>query len=520
MIQQKKEVCMRRLAPIFVFICSILLDAQVIGYVDGIKLTKQMLRPKETVDELVNEVLMYLYGVERGYLDSLNDKIWAKERNLLVYYTYNRLVVDNATANEGEMFSVYRHFDKSISVYAIDCKSFKEALKAYREIISGDRWADILNKYSSNVRLRNKGGFYGKVKWSYTPDRITRKAFSMHEGEVSFPFRFKDKWYIIKVSKIKDNEIGDYQQEKIRIKNLIIRQKKAKSNSKYWNYMKHLLNIKFNEDNMKKILKVMPRGRHMGAYVFPDSLWDIVLATSTLGNFTVKELQRRTGLIDRPMNLSRISDLKHYIEWELTLDGFTILARNRGYNRVPSVYSRTMRDRIGLVRGYIKTVEIKTQKISEDSLLDYYYQHIKDYTEPERRRVYVIVNSDKVKLNNVRKRILRGAEFSKMAKKYSIHLTRNKGGDLGWITRNRFPEFSRVAFKLKNGQVSNVFSPDGKSWAIVYVNGIQKEKPIPFGNIKTRVRREYEEYLLEKRLKEISEEMKKKVKIKILKEDV
>ena len=511
---------MRRLAPIFVFICSILLDAQVIGYVDGIKLTKQMLRPKETVDELVNEVLMYLYGVERGYLDSLNDKIWAKERNLLVYYTYNRLVVDNATANEGEMFSVYRHFDKSISVYAIDCKSFKEALKAYREIISGDRWADILNKYSSNVRLRNKGGFYGKVKWSYTPDRITRKAFSMHEGEVSFPFRFKDKWYIIKVSKIKDNEIGDYQQEKIRIKNLIIRQKKAKSNSKYWNYMKHLLNIKFNEDNMKKILKVMPRGRHMGAYVFPDSLWDIILATSTLGNFTVKELQRRTGLIDRPMNLSRISDLKHYIEWELTLDGFTILARNRGYNRVPSVYSRTMRDRIGLVRGYIKTVEIKTQKISEDSLLDYYYQHIKDYTEPERRRVYVIVNSDKVKLNNVRKRILRGAEFSKMAKKYSIHLTRNKGGDLGWITRNRFPEFSRVAFKLKNGQVSNVFSPDGKSWAIVYVNGIQKEKPIPFGNIKTRVRREYEEYLLEKRLKEISEEMKKKVKIKILKEDV
>ena len=511
---------MRRLAPIFVFICSILLDAQVIGYVDGIKLTKQMLRPKETVDELVNEVLMYLYGVERGYLDSLNDKIWAKERNLLVYYTYNRLVVDNATANEGEMFSVYRHFDKSISVYAIDCKSFKEALKAYREIISGDRWADILNKYSSNVRLRNKGGFYGKVKWSYTPDRITRKAFSMHEGEVSFPFRFKDKWYIIKVSKIKDNEIGDYQQEKIRIKNLIIRQKKAKSNSKYWNYMKHLLNIKFNEDNMKKILKVMPRGRHMGSYVFPDSLWDIVLATSTLGNFTVKELQRRTGLIDRPMNLSRINDLKHYIEWELTLDGFTILARNRGYNRVPSVYSRTMRDRIGLVRGYIKTVEIKTQKISEDSLLDYYYQHIKDYTEPERRRVYVIVNSDKVKLNNVRKRILRGAEFSKMAKKYSIHLTRNKGGDLGWITRNRFPEFSRVAFKLKNGQVSNVFSPDGKSWAIVYVNGIQKEKPIPFGNIKTRVRREYEEYLLEKRLKEISEEMKKKVKIKILKEDV
>ena len=511
---------MKRFAPIFVFICSILLNARVIGYVDGVKLTKQMLRPRETVDELVNEVLMYLYGVERGYLDSLNDKIWAKERNLLVSYTYNRLVVDNATANEGEMFSVYRHLGKVVKVYAVDCKSLKEALKAYREIMSGARWADILNKYSSNVRLRNKGGFYGEVKWSYTPDRITRMAFSMREGEVSFPFRFKDKWYIIKVSKIKDNEIGDYQQEKIRIKNLIIRQKKAKNNSKYWNYMKHLLNIKFNEDNLKKILKVMPRGRHMGGYVFPDSLWDIVLATSTLGNFTVKELQRRTGLIDRPMNLSRINDLKHYIEWELTLDGFTILARNRGYNRVPSVYSRMMRHRIGLLRGYIKTVEIKSQKISEDSLLDYYYQHIKDYTEPERRRVYVIVNSDKEKLKNVRKRILKGAEFSKMAKKYSIHLTRNKGGDLGWITRNRFPEFSRVAFKLKNGQVSDVFSPDGKSWAIVYVNGIQKEKPIPFGNIKNRVRREYEEYLLEKRLKEISEEMKKKVKIKILKEDV
>ena len=175
---------------------------------------------------------------------------------------------------------------------------------------------------------------------------------------------------------------------------------------------------------------------------------------------------------------------------------------------------------MGLVRGYIKTVEIKSQKIPEDSLIDFYYQHIKDYTEPERRRVYVIVNSDKEKLNNVRKRILRGADFSEMAKKYSIHLTRNKGGELGWISKNRFPEFAKVAFKLKNGQVSDVFSPDGKSWAIVYVNGIQEAKPMPLEKIKRRVEREYEEYLLERRLKEISEEMKKKVKIKILKEDV
>jgi peptidyl-prolyl cis-trans isomerase SurA len=73
------------------------------------------------------------------------------------------------------------------------------------------------------------------------------------------------------------------------------------------------------------------------------------------------------------------------------------------------------------------------------------------------------------KLNNLRERIVNGADFGELAKLNSDDASSIKGGDLGWIYRgDTVPEFERVMNGLSAGQLSEPFaSPFG--WHLMQV---------------------------------------------------
>ncbi len=82
-----------------------------------------------------------------------------------------------------------------------------------------------------------------------------------------------------------------------------------------------------------------------------------------------------------------------------------------------------------------------------------------------------IVSEDdaKRKLNNLRERIVNGADFGELARLNSDDASSVKGGDLGWVYRgDTVPEFERVMNSLKVGELSEPFaSPFG--WHLVQV---------------------------------------------------
>jgi peptidyl-prolyl cis-trans isomerase SurA len=75
----------------------------------------------------------------------------------------------------------------------------------------------------------------------------------------------------------------------------------------------------------------------------------------------------------------------------------------------------------------------------------------------------------KRKLENLRERIVHGADFGELAKLNSDDSSSIKGGDLGWIyPGDTVPQFERVMNSLKVGQLSEPFaSPFG--WHLVEV---------------------------------------------------
>ena len=108
-------------------------------------------------------------------------------------------------------------------------------------------------------------------------------------------------------------------------------------------------------------------------------------------------------------------------------------------------------------------------QVSDDELKVQYQLDIQQYQVPNRVHVDHIllmtvgktpaeVEEIRQKAEDVLKQAKKGANFEELAKKYSEDPgTKDKGGDLGWITQGQtVPEFEKAAFTLPKGSISDL----------------------------------------------------------------
>jgi peptidyl-prolyl cis-trans isomerase D len=111
----------------------------------------------------------------------------------------------------------------------------------------------------------------------------------------------------------------------------------------------------------------------------------------------------------------------------------------------------------------------QSTQISDDELKLQYQQDIQQYQVPNRVHVQHIllmtvgktdaeVQEIRQKAEDVLKQAKKGGKFDDLAKKYSEDPgTKDKGGDLGWITQGQtVAEFEKTAFSLDKGKISDL----------------------------------------------------------------
>ena len=104
-----------------------------------------------------------------------------------------------------------------------------------------------------------------------------------------------------------------------------------------------------------------------------------------------------------------------------------------------------------------KTVEAQLSelKIEPGEIKKYYYGHLQEFSHDEQVRAYQILVKTLTEITEVKKRLESGEDFEKVAKLKSMSPESEKGGDLGYFSKDQMPpEISDAVFKIPAGKIS------------------------------------------------------------------
>lgn len=169
-----------------------------------------------------------------------------------------------------------------------------------------------------------------------------------------------------------------------------------------------------------------------------------------------------------------------------------------------------------VIQAIIAKKATETSPITETAVKDYYEQNISKYKQPETVKLRIISAKNETKANDMLAKIKEGDDFGDIARNMSEDDYRLQNGDTGYFHRGKLlPEIEDIAFKMKVGEISDVFKADDK-WVIVKLEDKKPEHQLSFEETKDRLKKEMEA----KQEQEFNEKwiagLKAKAKIEIL----
>ncbi|MDD4899372.1 MAG: peptidyl-prolyl cis-trans isomerase [Candidatus Omnitrophica bacterium] len=185
-------------------------------------------------------------------------------------------------------------------------------------------------------------------------------------------------------------------------------------------------------------------------------------------------------------------------------------ALSRGLDKKEDIARALQDTKVSLLVAALLRDETERIEVTSKEIEDFYNQNKDMLREPEQRNVFEIMTPTEEEAKQVYIELLKGTDFTSLAKQYSKASTAANGGEVGLISyeadpkkRVRFDKFYEVAFAptLDSGGVSNIFKgPDG--FYIVKVESIKKTEAKPLNELWDNIKN----YLLfEKQQKAIAE---------------
>ncbi len=229
----------------------------------------------------------------------------------------------------------------------------------------------------------------------------------------------------------------------------------------------------------------------------------------------IKEIRLKAinDLIDRQLILQAFRKEKfnipaHFIEERIA----TITREEFGGDR--SAFTRTLAAQ-GFTLEKFKQMEMEKmivqamrgQMAKTDSsvpagkIQEYYQAHRADFTSEDQVKLRMIQlrkgesggEGRRKMLEEIREKIMGGAEFADLARMYSEDTAQEVGGDWGWVNRKTLNEdLTKIAFAMKPGQVSQILELGG-SYYLLFVEGRKHAETKPL----TAVRDDIEKKMLQ-----------------------
>ena len=170
---------------------------------------------------------------------------------------------------------------------------------------------------------------------------------------------------------------------------------------------------------------------------------------------------------------------------------FSQEARAKGLDQQPRVQQRisVAVEKI-LAEEYMALARVSLKPPSENDLIRYYERHRGLYQEGEQVRLRHLILKTQEKAKEVQVLIKAGEELPQWAKEKCRDCKGREGGESDWIGRGRMsPEMEKVAFSLRDGEISEILDIDS-AYHIIQLLDRKAPRQKMFFEVKNRIRRE------------------------------
>ena len=190
--------------------------------------------------------------------------------------------------------------------------------------------------------------------------------------------------------------------------------------------------------------------------------------------------------------------------------------KHLGYDKDPDVERQVDNLHKRLVVQKVMAKYQTPPVISDDDIRKYYDDHPDLYSTTQIRASHILVKDEETAKQILAEVKAHPEKFGDLAREKSTDtVTAQKGGDLGMFGQGRMvPDFERVAFSLKAGEISEVVKTQ-YGYHVILVTERKEGERRPFDQVKEQIRSTLKNKLLQDRVRDHFDTLKREAGVKI-----
>lgn len=473
----------------------------------------ELAHKKQFLDQLITKQLKINEAIARGYdkEESFEVAYYKQKVNVLGTRYYERFIIDKLITEQ----EIRQYFEKSkeeikashilISFKSApksrNTRSKEDALNLANELAqrvkNGQNINELAFKYSDEASRESRKGDLGFVKWGKMVKPFEKALFAMEEGSVSDPILTDFGYHIIQAFERKKNPAfidGNFDKQKLPIKQALYRTVSDKA-LKMWkahiDSVREELSFEYKwMEAFGLVLSNKSRARSgtLAKGVFSKAENSSVLARWDGYEYTVEDLAREVHPQRFHSTFSDTAQMRKSLEFAVLQRMMVMVSEGIDLHEEPEIAKKLKNYRTYSLVSQFDRIEIQEKSVpDENQIKNYYEQNKPEYTIPEKLDISTIIISDKELANTIYKKAKKGADFKKLAVKYTEDSQgAKKFGFIGRRSVNEMGTLTQYAFKGKTGEVLKPVEFKGK-WQVIKLGKRYPSLLHPFEVVQQRV---------------------------------
>ncbi len=446
---------------------------------------------------MINEILLKHYDDNSALEQNTEyqkERVWVKNEILLAYLKetdiYAQIKISDQEAREA-----FVRVNQRIAARHLYAPTLEEANRLYQLLKQGASFDSLAREVFTDSTLKNNGGFLGYFTWGDMDPAFEDRAYSMKVGDISEPVKTAHGYSIIKVEDRKQVPILT-ENEYLKKKNQIIRflkiSKRKPAEQAFLHKHFDFEAFAFNEAGVRQLLQLLNPSNNFNqerqtvnynqqVLRYKSETWNLQTALHKLTAMPDYHLRR----------IDSIEKLKAALKGLVINEKLLNIVNQKGYINLPEVQHALKNAENNLYLKYKRQEILNRMEVPDSILKKYYRKNLWKFRAPRKLNIREILVTDFATALKIKRQLLDGADFAKLAQQYSLRPeTAKYGGETGYVEWGRF---GRLKEKFWNAPLGKIIGPlkIEKIYGIFRVEGKEDARPLPFEQIKNEVLEEY-----------------------------